>query len=105
MRPDQASRSRRLKKASESMSCASSMAMSMGAQCGMPICEAAAEIGACLPAKRSTSTLAGASTSGGLSTHSSRAAWAVSRLQTRLRKVGGLFIAPCVCGLGATSRG
>ena len=94
-----------MKKASESMSCASSMAMSMGAQCGMPICEAAAEIGACLPAKRSTSTLAGASNSGGFSAHGSRAAWAASRLQTRLRKVGELFIAPCGAGLGATSKG
>ena len=60
MRPDQARRSRRAKKASESMSCASSMARSMGSQCGMPSFEAAAVIGACLPAKRSMSTRAGA---------------------------------------------
>ena len=65
MRPDQARRSRRVKKESESMSWASLMAISMGSQCGMPCFEAATATGECLPAKRSRSTRAGASGLGG----------------------------------------
>ena len=83
MRPDQARRSRRVKKESESMSWASLMAISMGSQCGMPCFEAATATGECLPSGVGAAGCAGPGSGAGE---------ASSRLHAMLRKGGRLGV-------------